>query len=183
MPITSPFVNRFSNFFLPSDLVVNLPQTRVWIVHHALSLSLYYLVKILWMSENQQQSEKCITINYKSQGSMTKHLKCDVLLYYKFIIQFGGERMIWQSYEQDYDVFLTHSVEMCTHTEPYPETSYPYPTINPQHCTHIHTLNTQHSQECHLHTVCITENYHTPCPHLFHFFQMCARTHVRTKIK
>ena len=85
---------------------------------------------------------------------------------------------IWQSYEQDYDVFLTHSVEMCTHTEPYPETSYPYPTINPQHCTHIHTLNTQHSQECHLHTVCITENYHTPCPHLFHFFQMCARTHV-----
>jgi len=35
---------------------------------------------------------------------MTKHLKCDVLLYYKFIIQFGGERIflklvkIWQSY-------------------------------------------------------------------------------------
>jgi len=24
---------------------------------------------------------------------MTKHLKCDVLLYYKFIIQFGGERI------------------------------------------------------------------------------------------
>jgi len=45
------------------------------------------------MSENQQQSEKCITINYKSQGSMTKHLKCDVLPYYKFIIQFGGERI------------------------------------------------------------------------------------------
>jgi len=45
------------------------------------------------MSENQQQSEKCITINYKSQGSMTKHLKCDVLLYYKFITQFGGERI------------------------------------------------------------------------------------------
>jgi len=32
-------------------------------------------------------------INDKSQGSITKHLKCDVLLYYKFIVQFAAERI------------------------------------------------------------------------------------------
>ena len=32
-------------------------------------------------------------INDKSQGSITKHLGCDILLYYKFIIQFVGERI------------------------------------------------------------------------------------------
>ena len=33
-------------------------------------------------------------INIKSQGSITKHLRCDVLLYYTFIIQFAGERIL-----------------------------------------------------------------------------------------
>jgi len=32
-------------------------------------------------------------INDKSQGSTTKHLRCNVLLYYKFIIQFAGKRI------------------------------------------------------------------------------------------
>ena len=32
-------------------------------------------------------------INDKSQGSITKRLRCDVLLYYKFIIQFADERV------------------------------------------------------------------------------------------
>jgi len=44
------------------------------------------------MSENWQQSEICIAINDKSQGSTAKHLRCDGLLQYKFIIQFSGER-------------------------------------------------------------------------------------------
>jgi len=35
----------------------------------------------------------CIVINGKSQGSITKHLRCDVLLYYAIIIQFAGERI------------------------------------------------------------------------------------------
>ena len=45
------------------------------------------------MSENYQQFDKCVVINDKSQGSITKHLRCDVLFYYKFIIQFAGERI------------------------------------------------------------------------------------------
>jgi len=32
-------------------------------------------------------------INDKSQGSIAKHLSCDRLLYYKYIIQFSGERI------------------------------------------------------------------------------------------
>ena len=42
------------------------------------------------MSENWQQSEigLCIVINDKSQGSVSNHLKCDGLLYYKFFIYF-----------------------------------------------------------------------------------------------
>jgi len=39
------------------------------------------------------QSEICIVINDKSQGSIAKHLKCDKLLYYTFIIQSAGERI------------------------------------------------------------------------------------------
>ena len=46
----------------------------------------------IWMSENWQQSQICIVINDKSQGSIAKHLSCDGLLHYKFITQFVGER-------------------------------------------------------------------------------------------
>jgi len=57
------------------------------------------------MSENWQQSEICVVINDKSQGSIAKHLSCDGLLHYKFIIQFAGERIlksvnIWRSCTQ-----------------------------------------------------------------------------------
>jgi len=45
------------------------------------------------MLENCRQSEICIVINDKSQDSTAKHLSCDGLLHYKFIIQFGGERI------------------------------------------------------------------------------------------
>jgi len=45
------------------------------------------------MSENWQQSEICIMINDKSQGSTAKHLSCDGSLHYKFIIQFAIERI------------------------------------------------------------------------------------------
>jgi len=45
------------------------------------------------MSVNWRQSEICIVINDKSQGSIAKHLTWDGLLHYKFIIQFAGERI------------------------------------------------------------------------------------------
>ena len=46
------------------------------------------------MSENWQQSEKCIVINAKSQGSEAEHLRNDVLLYYTFITQSSSERIL-----------------------------------------------------------------------------------------
>jgi len=45
------------------------------------------------MSENCWQSEICIVINDKSQGSTAKHLSCNGPLHYKFITQFAGERI------------------------------------------------------------------------------------------
>ena len=45
------------------------------------------------MSEKWRQSEICIVFNDKSQGSIAKHLRCDELLYYTFIIQSAGERI------------------------------------------------------------------------------------------
>jgi len=35
---------------------------------------------------SQLQAKKCIVINDKPEGSITKLLRCDVLLYYKFIV-------------------------------------------------------------------------------------------------
>jgi len=46
------------------------------------------------MSVNWWQSEICIVINDKSQGSIDKHLTWDDLLHYRFIIQFAGESML-----------------------------------------------------------------------------------------
>jgi len=40
---------------------------------------------------SERQSEKCIEINDKSQGNISKHLRHDELFYYKFITQFAGE--------------------------------------------------------------------------------------------
>ena len=45
------------------------------------------------MPENWQQSEICIVINDKSQGSRAKHLRNNELLYYTFIIQTAGKRI------------------------------------------------------------------------------------------
>jgi len=45
------------------------------------------------MSEKWRQSEICIVINDKSQGSRAKHLRNDELFYYTFIIQSAGERI------------------------------------------------------------------------------------------
>jgi len=44
------------------------------------------------MSENWQQSEICIVINDKSQGTTAKHCSCDRLFHYKFITQPAGEK-------------------------------------------------------------------------------------------
>jgi len=52
---------------------------------------LHYLVK--YERQKTSDNEKCIAINDKPQGSITKHLRCDVLLYYTFIIQFAGKRI------------------------------------------------------------------------------------------
>jgi len=46
------------------------------------------------MAVNWRQSETCIVINDKSQGSIAKHLSWDWLLDYKYIIQFAGERIV-----------------------------------------------------------------------------------------
>jgi len=58
------------------------------------------------MSEKWHYSEIRITIDDKSQGSITKNLKCDKLLYYTFIIHCAGENFlrlvnIWRSYRQN----------------------------------------------------------------------------------
>jgi len=45
------------------------------------------------MPVNWRQSEQCIAINDKSQGSIAKHLSWDELLHYKFITQFARERI------------------------------------------------------------------------------------------
>ena len=45
------------------------------------------------MSEKWHQSEICIVINDKSQGSIAKHLSSDELPYYAFITQSVGERI------------------------------------------------------------------------------------------
>ena len=45
------------------------------------------------MSENWQQSEICIVIIGKRQGSIVKHLMCDETLCYTFITQSSSERI------------------------------------------------------------------------------------------
>jgi len=44
------------------------------------------------MSEKWRQSEICIVINEKLQGSRAKHLRNE-LIYYTFIVQSAGERI------------------------------------------------------------------------------------------
>jgi len=54
-------------------------------------VSLHYFVK--YNSEKWRQSEICVVINDKSPGSIAKHLRCDELLYYTFIIQSADDRI------------------------------------------------------------------------------------------
>ena len=44
-------------------------------------------------AEKWHHSEIHIAINDESQGTITKNLKCDELLYYTFIIHSAGERL------------------------------------------------------------------------------------------
>jgi len=48
------------------------------------------------MSEKWRQSEICMVINDKSQGSIAKHLTNDDLLNYTFITQSSGERIYFE---------------------------------------------------------------------------------------
>ena len=65
---------------------------------------LYYLVKYEYQK----------TKNHKVVCCITKHLRCDVLLYYTFIIQFAGERIYknWRTFgkvtDKTIDCFLHH---------------------------------------------------------------------------
>jgi len=45
------------------------------------------------MPEKWRQSEICIVINDKSEGSLAKHLKNDELIYYTFITQSPCDRI------------------------------------------------------------------------------------------
>jgi len=73
------------------------------------------------MSEKWRQSETCIVINDKSQGSINKPLSCNVLHYYTLIIQSAGERIFKIGALSEFmdksrpivfrfDFFLTHGV-------------------------------------------------------------------------
>ena len=44
-------------------------------------------------AEKWHHSEICIAINDESQGSIAKNFRCDMLLYYTFIIHSAGERI------------------------------------------------------------------------------------------
>ena len=100
---TSPTIIRFSIFFSSADWVVNLQQIHVSIFHHAFNMSLHYLVK--YECRKWHHSEIRIAINDKSQGRIAKYLRCDELLYYRFIVHSAGERIfkigIWRSYGQN----------------------------------------------------------------------------------
>ena len=49
------------------------------------------------MPENWQQSEICIVINDKSQGTIAKHLSCDGLLHCIYIFESAAETVFFKS--------------------------------------------------------------------------------------
>jgi len=59
--------------------------------HHAPSISLHCLVK--YKRHKTSNNLKNAVINDNSHGNITKHLGCNVLLYYKFITHVAGERI------------------------------------------------------------------------------------------
>ena len=68
-----------------------MQQIRVYIFHHALHMSLHYLVK--YECRKMASFDIRIAINDESQGNIAKNLSCDELLYYTFIIHSAGERI------------------------------------------------------------------------------------------
>ena len=56
-------------------------------------MSLHYLVKYE-CQKTGANLKKSIVLNDKSQDSIAKHLSCDELLHYKFIIQFAGKKFL-----------------------------------------------------------------------------------------
>jgi len=64
------FTTRLTSTFATNSCL-NIPQR----FEHVATLACE-----IWMSENYRQYEKCIAINDKPQGSITKHLTCHVLL-------------------------------------------------------------------------------------------------------
>ena len=93
LPITSPNINRFSNFFtdglrskFATNSCLNIPPCLKRVAT---------LPCEIWMSEKWCQVETCIVINDKSQGSIAKHLMSNELLYYAFITLSAGERIFY----------------------------------------------------------------------------------------
>jgi len=89
--VTSPIIDRFQTFFaggfgsqFATNSRLNIPPSLKDVA------TLPCEIRI---SEKWHQSEFCIVTNDKSQGSVAKHLRCDELLYYTFIIQSAGERI------------------------------------------------------------------------------------------
>jgi len=90
--MASPNINRFSNFFFTDGLsskfatkfYLNIPPR----LKHVATLPCE-----IWTSEKWLQSEICIVINDKSQGSIAKHSRTDDVLDYIFIVQSAGERI------------------------------------------------------------------------------------------
>ena len=103
---TSSNINRFSYFHwwtglgskFATNSCLNIPPR----LKHVATLPCE-----IWMSEKWHQSEICIVINDKSQGSIAKHSRCDKLIYYTFIIQSAGVSFMRK---HDYHIFriLTH---------------------------------------------------------------------------
>jgi len=92
LPITSPNVNRFSEFFtarLSSNFATNACLYIPPRIEHVATLPCE-----IWMSENWRQSEMCIVVNDKWQGSIAKHLSYDGLLV-KYATQCAGERIFF----------------------------------------------------------------------------------------
>ena len=84
LPITSSNINHFHTFF--TDGLSSKYATNSSLNIPPRFKNVAILPCEIRMSGKWHQSEICILINDRSQGSTAKHLRCDKLLYYTFII-------------------------------------------------------------------------------------------------
>ena len=110
LPITSPNMNRFSNFFtdglgrkFATKSYLNIPPC----LKHVVTLRCE-----IWKSEKWRQSKICIVINDKSHGSIARHLRRDELRYFTTHLSLSLSMKeflklvnIWPSYKQNGRLF------------------------------------------------------------------------------